>query len=224
MKIFITSDIEDEKGYYKLLINYYNVIIDSGGIPFTTCCNDSLIDYILENADGLLFTGGLDIDSKLYNEEPHKENKTSLEIRDTFEMKLMRKALEMKKPILGICRGCQLLNVALGGKLNQHVENHLHLEDRTKISHKVILEDGIVKGICNVNEIDVNTVHHQVISDIGENLKVECYNEDRHIEGISYKNSFALGVQWHPEMLCNENNEHSKIFKEFIKQCKMSIL
>lgn len=216
--IFISSDIEEENGYYKLSSNYYNAIEDSGGTAFTTSCKIDNIEIILRKVDGILFTGGLDIGSNFYNEKTENKSDTALLKRDNFEILLMKKALELKIPILGICRGAQLLNVVLGGTLTQHIEKHLFLKDRELIRHKVkLVEDGKLKNILKVDTLEVNSVHHQVINKLGKKLKIECYSEDNYIEGISYDSSFAIGIQWHPEMLYKKCKVNKLIFSKFIK-------
>lgn len=221
----------------------------AGGIPFIipNIQDENLYDEILDFIDGIIFTGGNDLSPNFYNEEEkHNEglmgslnnldNKNaslfSKEVpeRDIQEITLMKKALLNKKiPILGICRGAQILNVSLGGTLYQDTKkelehlnllNHSEIENWNTYSHEIkIKNDSILYGIFNKNTMKVNSIHHQSIKKLGKNLSVSAFSTDEIIESIEYMDDerFVLGVQWHPEMLILNDISQLELYKEFIK-------
>lgn len=178
-------------------------------------------DYNLKNIDiekigGILLTGGGDLSEKYLNEKLHIKANSINEKRDEFEINLVKKAYEKNIPIIGICRGAQIINVALGGTILQHIEGHIQKEDRQIETHKVkILKNSNLYQVLQKEEISVNSIHHQVIKNVPTSLKVSGYSEDNYIEAIEdcKKEKFVLGLQWHPEALMNKDSK--KIFETF---------
>jgi len=177
--------------------------------------------------DGLLLPGGADIEPVLYGREREKKCGKSNEIRDKNEFEIFRAFVETGKPILGICRGFQVINVVCGGTLYQDIADikkcsHSDFLKRAKPIHKVRITDGtILHKIFGENEIGVNSLHHQAVENIGENLFVSAVSEDGFVEGIEMKDHpFCVAVQWHPEHISKKDFLQQKLFDEFIKATK----
>ena len=208
--------------WFAIRDDYINSIINSNGLPLMLPSKPNLVDHYFKLIDGILITGGdFDIDPKLYGEKKGKNVVRVDKPRTDFEIKIARLALKKNKPILGICGGQQLLNVALNGSLIQHITKttikHEQTQPRNKVSHKVQvnLKSKLYK-IVKKKEFRVNSAHHQAIKKIGKNLNINAVAEDGIIEGIELNNhKFFLGIQWHPEFFIS--NCDKKIFEAFIK-------
>jgi len=210
---------------------YINSIQKAGGIPLMIPVGKDTpsLDSLLSRLDGVLFTGGADIDPLRFNAQTHPRVYGVSQARDTLEFTLIEKALEGDMPMLAICRGIQVLNVAFGGSLYLDIEdqkpNALKHDwfpgyARDKLAHSVKLFPGSrLNSIFGTPEIQVNSLHHQGISQIGENLKATAFSPDGLIEGLEVKEkSFALGVQWHPESMPDDPGMQ-RLFQAFIKAC-----
>lgn len=169
------------------------------------------IPIILEAVDGLVIAGGRDINPHCYGQEPESHTGAPHDGLDASDLALLRNAKLMGIPTLGICRGAQALNVMLGGNLTQHItddrEDHPPLpetfEERIHHRHKVTLEEGSwIADVFGRTEIETNSIHHQAIDVVGQDLEVVGRADDGTIEAVeSTTDWFALGVQWHPELL-----------------------
>lgn len=177
------------------------------------------ISDIIKILDGILLSGGGDICEKFLNEKLHKEANNIYPIRDEFEISLCKQAYKINIPVLGICRGMQILSIADGGSINQHILGHNQSEARNVTTHDVIVDKkSKLFSIVNNEIIPVNSFHHQVVNRVGKNTSISAYSEDGFIEAIeNNEQSFRIGVQWHPEALYNKFLEHFKIFDEFVK-------
>ena len=177
---------------------------------------------LLAGLDGLLLTGGGDVDPKLYGQSPSADVGGVDSDRDDWEMALVRRALEVGLPILGVCRGCQVLNVACGGTLIQHLPArsslpHLVLE-RQSVTHAVRIEPFTqLFAVEGAAQIDTNSVHHQAVDAIGEGLRATAWAEDGTVEAIEHLTWPAIGVQWHPENLL-ELASHLALFEWLVAQ------
>lgn len=218
--------------------DYSDAINASNGIPLLIPIlkdyDSERVKRIVECIDGLLITGGEDIHPQFYNEEVYKSKDNDLmtidQERDTFELALLKEAILSKLPILGICRGHQLINVAFGGSLYQDISNlcesdinHLApLDNKERLIHSVqIKEDSILMGIFNSSKIEVNSFHHQSIKRIADNFKIIASSQDNVIEAMKYNGSqWILGIQWHPEMLFRSDSKQRKIFEVFVDEIK----
>lgn len=230
--IGITSYEEDLKGHHNLNSNYVNAVSDAGGIPIIIPIirDEKDFDAYLDILDGIIFSGGIDISPLTYNENPLKEISRISSIRDNYEFMLFKKAYERKLPILGICRGSQLMNTALGGKLyqdiNAQVPNSLGHSPKSmagdEFFHSINIEkDSNLYNILGKEKTFVNSFHHQAIKELGNNLKVVAHADDGIIEAIeATDNRFMLGVQFHPEGLQRKHPEFLKIFKALIEAAK----
>lgn len=171
--------------------------------------------------DGLILCGGSDIDPSYYNEEIDG----SVEIdrdRDQVEFALLKAYIEAGKPVMGICRGFQLINIFFGGSLYQHLpETPLHTHD---IAHLVIATENSLLGKIYGTSFTVNSWHHQAVKTLGDGLCATAFWNDKYIEAFEHKSLPVFGVQWHPERMCFSNKrddtvDGSEIFKRFIEVC-----
>jgi len=184
---------------------YVRAIERAGGRPLVVPPSEDAIEETLSVLDGILFSGGSDLDPQLYEAEAHPETQGVHEARDRAEMALLAAALERDMPVLAVCRGSQVLNVARGGDLIQHLpdelghEQHKHTPGEYS-DHDVTLEpDTRVGGILG-ERAPVKSHHHQGFGRIGEGLRQVGYAEDGTVEALEDPSKrFAVGVLWHPE-------------------------
>jgi len=208
-------------------LDYSTFVFNSGAIPIVVAPmnNYNWIDQIVNFTDGLILTGGEDSDPSFYSKERSSYLGTVVIERDLFEIKLIDAFLKAKKPILGICRGMQLLNIYFNGtlyqdyreldeKLEYHCENPYQ-----KIIHKVKLKKEF-EEIYNQKELSVNSHHHQFIKKLGDNLKVTATSNDGVIEGIISTKYDIVAVQWHPEMIYKNFSIQTKLMDYFIDLIK----
>jgi len=217
-----------EKGH-NLSTNYPAAIYRAGGKPIAVpvCCRDFIEDYA-QMLDGLVLTGGGDVDSALFGEEIHPNVKEFDRAADEGEIALFHAMRRLNKPILGICRGLQVINVALGGSLWQDIPTQLQtavthrnpLDLRPAPTHGVWVKEGTcLYDILGEKELHVNSYHHQAAKALGEGLKVCARAEDGVVEAFESADGMILGFQWHPEAM--ENCPQSdKIFKWFVEKCR----
>ncbi|MBZ2174360.1 gamma-glutamyl-gamma-aminobutyrate hydrolase family protein [Schnuerera sp. xch1] len=213
---------------------YIKAIEKAGGCPvvLSEVENISTINPINQILDGIVFTGGTDISPLNYEEMPYMELGLVDPIRDKFEINLAKKILlDTDIPILGICRGMQILNVAAGGSLYQDLLgqkvtefNHslTNIFPKDEPSHMAnINRFSKLHAIFSVDKIAVNSFHHQGIKVMGEDFEATMTSEDNIVEAIEMKGErFVVGVQWHPEMLLEEYPEYLKLFTSFVGYCQ----
>lgn len=211
-------------------LDYSNSVINSGGIPIILPITDNLevIKEQVKYFDGLILSGGGDPDPNLYGEDCLQELGNITPERDTFELTILDAFLKTKKPILGICRGLQLMNVFYGGTLYQDIKylntsiqhRQRWLADLPTHDVNILEEDNILFEIFGA-KTRTNSFHHQMIKDLGSELTAIATANDGVVEAIQNKNHpFFYGVQWHPEMMASRGNlEMKKIFDKFIKSC-----
>lgn len=179
--------------------------------------------------DGVLFAGGEDVDPKLYGEQTKYSSVHVSRARDEFELALLDRALEPGLPILGICRGTQIINVKFGGTLIQDLKSdagvaleHKQAGSRGETTHAVTLtEPESHLGEAFQGSCSVNSLHHQAIKRVGRGLKVTAYSEDGLVEAVeaAAEYPFLLAVQWHPEEMV-DRPEQRNIFKQFVARCR----
>lgn len=193
------------------------------GIPLTS------LDELLVKLDGVLFSGGADIDPQRFDGEEHERIYGVDTARDEFEIRLLGKLIEAQKPLLTICRGTQVLNVAMGGSLytdiSDQMPNALKHDyfpgfSRDYIAHSVqFAGDSRLRAILGGNEISTNSLHHQGIKDVGNGLSVTACAPDGLVEAVEVDgHPFAVGVQWHPEWL-QADPRMMLLFGAFVKAC-----
>lgn len=227
--IGLTLDYETGGGYsklpwYAIRENYCSAISDAGGLPLPLPHEASQAEHYLDLLDGLLTTGGnFDVPPEYYGEVSNSPTVLVKQKRSEFEFAVMRGAIARGMPVFGICGGQQLLNVVLGGTLIQHIpdtiENPLPHEQpnpRTEPGHTVAIADNtLLARIVGVNEMAVNSAHHQAVAKVAPNCIVNAVAPDGVIEGIeSTEHPFCLGVQWHPEYAVDPND--TTLFDAFV--------
>ena len=175
--------------------------------------------------DGLLFPGGADVSPLLYGEEPVPELEDVFPELDDHQIALAHMGRERGIPMLGICRGMQVLNVAFGGTLHQHLESgtlqHVQKTQRHVAGHSVDLaEDGLLARIFGRSSIGTNSFHHQAVKDLAPGFEVNARARDGVIEGFERTDgSFILGVQWHPEGMVEKHPLMLGVFRELVYAC-----
>ncbi len=186
--------------------SYAIAVARSGGAPvLLPPVLPSAAARLAEGLDGLLFSGGGDIDARRYGAEPHDRADPPDHARDAFEFALMRAAIEAGLPFLAICRGLQVLNVARGGTLIQHlpevVGHSRHAPEPAKMGeHPVRIEPGSRLGIALGPHAEVPTAHHQAVQRLGSGLTAVAWAQDGVVEALILAgHPFGVGVQWHPE-------------------------
>lgn len=228
-----TSSPEHGSQYrYCLSDNYVKAVWQAGGNPIIVpWVSDSPAD-ILDELDGLILSGGGDIDPVLFGQERHDETNGIDDARDEFELALMRAAAERDVPTLAICRGMQVMNVAFGGTLIQHVPDVStdiqHRQDKIEIpretpSHRVSLENtpNPVSDIIGATELMTNSFHHQALDTIAPPLRLAGRADDGIIEAMWHSGmTFGIAVQWHPEGHAAAYPEHARLFSALVEAAK----
>jgi putative glutamine amidotransferase len=185
---------------------YGAAVAASGGLP-VELTRDAPVDDLLDRLDGLVLTGGADVDPSVYGHDPAPALGPTEPERDHWELALLRAALERHVPVLAICRGAQLANVLLGGSLVQHVDpddgdGHPRFDDpRTDRCHAVAITAGTLGAEVYGATAQVNSLHHQTIGELGRDVTVSGRSPDGTVEIIELPGRDFLGVQWHPEAL-----------------------
>jgi len=187
---------------------YFQGVTAAGGVAVLLPpqpVNLGIADRVLDGLDGLLITGGKDVDPAVYGQEPHPATDQPVSQRDAWEFALLRAALKRQLPVLGICRGAQVLNVALGGTLHQHLPDVIgHRGHRAGNAVFSTLPVRTVPGTRLAGlvgeSVDARCYHHQAVAELGDGLVVSGWDADGVIEALELPgNAFVLAVQWHPE-------------------------
>lgn len=212
-----------------MLPDYLDGIKAAGGLPVVLPLDLSEEDAerIVETCDGFLFTGGQDVSPSLYGMEDATGTIVSSPERDQLEALLLSKALEADKPIMGICRGLQFINAFLGGTLwqdlpSQHPSEIVHRQGKPYgvPTHQVKLS-GDLQTLLGKDILEVNTLHHQAVKDLGNGLIPMAVAPDGLIEAVQMTgNRFVWAVQWHPEYLFRTDKGSLVIFSCFVEHCK----
>lgn len=205
----------------------------AGGLPLLIPygIDEEYVYEIAEQLDGILFTGGGDIAAEQYGGLIHPKISGVDEWRDRVELELVRRVVASQQPLFGICRGSQVLNVALGGTLHPEVNEVPEIDRHTfypdfpfdLLSHPVqVAEDSLLAGIVGTPHVEVNSLHHQAIDRLAPNLRTVATAPDGMVEAVEViGHPFALAVQWHPEALPNEASSRA-IFGAFVRACLTS--
>ena len=231
--IGITLDSEDPGGYsnqpwFALRVNYSDAVVRAGGLPLMLPHRPDLAAQYGALIDGLVVTGGdFDVDPALFGDAQRHAAVVTKDNRTDFEMAVTQTALERDIPVLGICGGQQLLHVALGGRLIQHIPDaipgalaHEQPNPRTEAGHEVTVAPGtLLHKIVGTDSLSVNSAHHQAAEDAPAGVVVNALAPDGVIEGIeapAYR--FCLGVQWHPEYTISVGDQ--AIFDALVAACE----
>ncbi|MBN2618638.1 MAG: gamma-glutamyl-gamma-aminobutyrate hydrolase family protein [Spirochaetales bacterium] len=208
--------------------HYIESIELAGGIPIVIpeCKNTTMASAYLDRIDGLIISGGVDVSPYLYGENPIKEVDFFSVERDNFEIALIKGAIEKKIPLFGICRGVQLINVALGGSLYQDIHTQTgsiyghnpQCMPVDRLYHNIETVEGTTLSKLFKNRVFlVNSFHHQAIKVLGKNVIPSAYSMDGIIEAIEVKNNkYIYGVQWHPEDLTRDYPEFRALFSHLV--------
>ncbi len=234
-------DYDDPKRKYPFIFafdyvkrQYHLAIQDAGGVPVILPNIEklTLVDQYMRVLDGLLLAGGGDVHPSFFHERKKAKNLSIRIERDRFEIALAKKAVKKRLPILGICRGLQVVNIALGGTVFQDLSlrkektlNHKPEQIiRFRTRHKVrIKEDSKLFSIIKKREMLVNTSHHQIIKDVAPGLSASARSEDGVIEALEGKGKeFLMSVQWHPEAML-QHVSSKLLFKAFVEASKKGL-
>lgn len=226
--IGITCDFDWETGNSQLRPGYFEGVYRSGGLPFLIpALEPSSAAQVVSRLDGLLLTGGQDIDPHFFGEDPHPAIGRVNPYRDELEITLCREAAQRKIPVFGICRGVQLMNVATGGDLYQDLNTQVGSESlmchdqpapKWYGFHEVRIKNGtLLKDILGTERARTNSFHHQAVRILGSSLSASAHTSDGIIEAIeSINHPFYVGVQWHPERMLDDKVMF-KLFQAFVK-------
>ncbi len=214
----------DGQNMYMLSEDYVNALNASGYITFIVPMtkDKKVLEDVIKSVDGVLLTGGEDVSPILYGEPVTSKEGIVSPQRDEFELRIIEMAEKRNLPILGICRGLQILTVYYGGKLIQDLEAISKLKhwafrgERAMPVHRVeIKKESILYELYREENLFVNSFHRQAILDVPKMFKISAVSEDGVIEAIESKEKKILGVQWHPEMMIHLHKQHLKVFKFF---------
>ncbi|MCM1252846.1 MAG: gamma-glutamyl-gamma-aminobutyrate hydrolase family protein [Clostridium sp.] len=221
---------DDEKESLWMLPGYLDGIAEAGGLPiiFPMKADGEEVVQLCDLCGGFLFTGGHDVSPEMYGEKPIPELVASCEMRDKLEKQVLDYALAHDKAVLGICRGIQFINAALGGNLYQDIP----LQHPSKIEHHMpppydevchtvkIMRDSALYHLLRTDVIGVNSYHHQAVKMIAPGLQVMAVSEDGIVEAVCMESkNFVWGVQWHPEFSHQKDESSRKIFAAFVAYC-----
>ena len=235
--IGVTTSITVGKHPERAYVNsaYLAAIQKAGGVPLPIPpqLDAGARDEILARCDGYLLTGGGDLDPATFNEPPHPTLFEVAPERDHLEIALVRYAVERKKPLLAVCRGIQVLNVALRGSLFQDVASDpgtdiQHQQDkdgkpRDEPTHPVkVVAGSRLAQVLGTTDLLVNSMHHQAVKAVGKGLVPVAFAPDTIIEGVELEepNRFVLGVQWHPEELTDRDPSARRLFGALVAACR----
>lgn len=212
--------------------SYIHAVERAGGVPVLIPVLDNLsgLDTLLPRLDGLLLSGGIDIDPRYYHEEPHPLLGETNPHLDELELTLTKWALQHDLPMMGICRGMQLINVALGGTLYQDLNaeysgclRHANWDlARNKVVHQMSIKPGsIMEKVLATSELGVNSLHHQAVKKLGKGIVLSGFSEDGLPEALEVPSQrFVLAVQCHPEELYSDDPSWARYFEAFIDVCE----
>jgi putative glutamine amidotransferase len=214
---------------------YLNALQDAGAVPvlITPQFDEATIRALMASVSGLVLTGGGDIYPALYDEAPHEKTAGVAVSRDRMEIEALRIALDANMPVLAICRGMQLLNVALGGSLYQDLPsqcpsdvNHSQTDNganaRGDTTHAVRVEPtSCLASVLAATELATNSMHHQALKALGDGVRAVAWAPDGVIEGVEMPaERWVLGVQWHPEELYRAHHHARRLFEAFVSACE----
>jgi putative glutamine amidotransferase len=231
--------VEFEDLSLSLSHNYPLAVQAGGGLPWIAPClpDKNFVAESVARSDGILLTGGDDVEPKIYRKDLPEQLAKTVHVADTqrdlFELMLVDEAFRQRKPLLAICRGHQVLNVALGGTLIVDIAievpnalNHSRTDKKDKIVHEAKVEAGsLLAQAMGTTTVGVNSSHHQAVEKVAKPLRITAVSIDGIVEGLELRAAdrhilpFLLAVQFHPERLFARHYEHLKIFKTFVAAC-----
>jgi putative glutamine amidotransferase len=219
----------DKESFHHVLTGHYlRAITAAGGFPIVLPALPDRCDEALDLVAGLLLIGGGDIEARRLGTANHPRAKFFNPLRDEFELAIIPEAIKRKMPLLGVCRGEQLLNVALGGTMYQDIGDeqgssfeHLQEDTPDQPVHTVsVAPESCLAAILGTTQVSVNSTHHQAVRDPAPGLAAVAWSQDGVIEAVEScdgSKGFILGVQWHPERLAAKQPEMQRLFERFVK-------
>lgn len=230
-RIGITCTLgEGSEDHYSLYTHYVDAIVAAGGIPVVVPAVENIDPReFAVSLHGLLVPGGGDVDPALYGEEPTIHNGRIDPVADKFEIALIREFLKSGRPIFGICRGMQVLNIAAGGDLHQDIRaatastlQHVQQAPKWYGTHEIAVGKGsLLEAVLNVTQLRVNTFHHQAVRRVAPGFVASATAKDGVIEAIEKPgDAFVLGVQWHPERMLPQDAASKKLFSAFVEAAR----
>lgn len=211
--------------------DYLDGLRRAGALPIVAAGERGDAEALVRRVDGVMLIGGADVDPARYGQEPHPSVYGLDPRRDDFELALAAAAMSAEVPMLAICRGVQVLNVARGGTLLQHLPDldgtgpHRPENGELQVLHRVLIEPGtrlekLAGGTASLE--DCPSAHHQAIGDVGEGLVVTARSEDGVVEGVETPpdEGWCLGIQWHPERTAREDQAQQALFDGFVAACE----
>lgn len=231
-----TAEFEDHgKPYHRAYARNAWAIKDAGGLPvyIPTGLDEDTLRDLYERVDAVLLPGGPDVDPAYYGEERHPATKIIDDARDTLELTLARWMYEDDRPLFGICRGHQVINVAFGGTLVQDIPSEIVTElphetpdtlPRSTIRHEVMLDpDSRIASILGRTHVAVNSLHHQSVERPAPGVAITGYSPDGIVEALEAPDKrFVLSVQWHPEDLYGGDEAMRRLFESFVEAARES--
>lgn len=231
--IGIPTSIRNSRGIEQALVNasYVLAVDQAGGMPvlLPPQISDEARSALMARVDGLMLTGGEDVDPALYNESPDPHLGSISQVRDAAEIAALNTAFERGIPILAICRGLQILNVMRGGSLYQDVPSqiagaldHSVQEPRRGPAHTVgVVPDSRLARIVGASTLEVNSRHHQSVKHLGSGLVAVAHSSDGVVEALELPgDQFVVAVQWHPEDMVGEFDSARRLFAAFVEECR----
>ena len=198
--------------------DYARAVSAAGGLPVYLPSHGDPGSFV-GHLDGLVLSGGTDIDPVRYGQESRSDMYEPEPARDGFELGILDAISSFEMPVLGICRGIQLINVHAGGTLHQHVESHARFDVPTsRIVHEVTFTEGSVTAALYGRSLWVNSLHHQTIDEVGEGFVVTGRSTDGTVEALEAADRAWLGVQWHPEMM--DSRDQDPLFSWLVAESK----
>ncbi len=216
----VRNDDGDGSLHYVVSAPYVKAVRKAGALPvLLPIVEPDDAAAILAMVDALIITGGGDVDPSLYGATPEPLLGPTDLVRDAADLAITLAAVESNTPTLATCRGIQVLNVAMGGTLTQHVDEHMRIDLYNEDVHDVEIDPvSRLATILGTEALGVNSMHHQVIDRLGPGVRAVAHNRDGHIEAIELETAPAvLGVQWHPELL-RHRSDHLTLFEDLVRQ------
>ncbi len=227
--IGITTAARNEKGEFFLAGQYVDSVRRAGGIPILLPPGEKEIMALIHCLDGVLLSGGGDIDPDRYNGKQHEQIYKVDHERDQTELDIANEILKQKIPMLAVCRGIQIINILLGGTLHAHIpdeygEKVIHrLPPVVPTKHSVSVDtDSRLYSILQTSELEIISWHHQAINQLADGLKVVARSPDNVIEAIEMEsNKWLVGVQWHPELTSHEDPLQQALFDSLVMNARL---
>jgi putative glutamine amidotransferase len=230
-RIGVTMDVgvlDEGRKVWELPADYARAVVLAGGLPvlLAPTADGEVRQELIDSVDGLLIPGGNDLDPALYGQAPHPKTKLADRERQAFDLEMVKLAEARRMPILGICLGCQVMNVARGGTLHQHLPDvpreeegllHSRKGDRSNAHGVTVAPDTVLEKVIRVERtVDCNSRHHQAIDRVGEGLVVSARAPDGVVEAVEDpRYPFWVAVQWHPENLAG--TVHERLFAGLVQ-------